>query len=262
MVSFPARRSQPLPWSFPQANLWGPCVFQSQENTLRLDLFAQLQVGGAWLKVRAPAPLLLIQIKTFWWVTRKFLNNQASIQKAVNFSAFKKSTSFQKDTNLPLTADDKRTGHLHHRRVYGLTDLSLVPGGSLPQVLQQVNLPILTQEECEAALLSLRNPVTGKTFLCTGSPDGGRDACQVSGCSYAPGPGKLVNREETKHADSRQTWNPFFTENSRGGPKDEVLRFFSPPKDVSPYFEVSRLGVWRMTLLNSWHYEDCGHLYH
>ncbi|XP_057634737.1 ovochymase-2 [Chionomys nivalis] len=54
----------------------------------------------------------------------------------------------------------------------------LAEGGNLPQVLQQVNLPILTQEECEAALLSLRNPVTGKTFLCTGSPDGGRDACQ------------------------------------------------------------------------------------
>lgn len=138
----------------------------------------------------------------------------------------------------------------------------LVPGGSLPQVLQQVNLPILTQEECEAALLSLRNPVTGKTFLCTGSPDGGRDACQVSGCSYAPGPGKLVSREETKRADFRQTWNLFFTENSRGGPKDEVLRFPLPPKDVSSYFEVSRLGVWRMTLLNSWHCEDCGHLYH
>ena len=125
-----------------------------------------------------------------------------------------------------------------------------------------MNLPILTQEECEAALLSLRNPVTGKTFLCTGSPDGGRDACQVSGCSYAPGPGKLVSREETKHADYRQTWNLFFTENSSGGPMDEVRRFPLPPKDVSSYFEVSRLGVWRMTLLNSWHCEDCGHLYH
>lgn len=85
MVSFPARRSQPLPWSFPQANLWGLCVFQSQKNTLRLDLFAQLQVGGAWLKVRAPAPLLLIQIITFWWATRKFLNNQASISKSSVF---------------------------------------------------------------------------------------------------------------------------------------------------------------------------------
>lgn len=125
-----------------------------------------------------------------------------------------------------------------------------------------MNLPILTQEECEAALSSLRNPVTGKTFLCTGSPDGGRDACQVSGCSYAPCPVKFVSREETKHADSRQTWNLFFTENSRGSPKDEVLRFLPPCKDVSSYFEVSRLGVWRMTLLNSWRYEDCGHLYH
>jgi hypothetical protein len=56
-----------------------------------------------------------------------------------------------------------------------------VPGGSLPQVLQEVDLPILTQEECVAALLTLKKPFNGKTFLCTGSPDGGRDACQVSG---------------------------------------------------------------------------------
>uniref|UniRef100_A0A8C6GVH1 Ovochymase 2 n=1 Tax=Mus spicilegus TaxID=10103 RepID=A0A8C6GVH1_MUSSI len=54
----------------------------------------------------------------------------------------------------------------------------LSEGGRLPQVLQQVSLPILTQEECEAVLLTLKNPITGKTFLCTGSPDGGRDACQ------------------------------------------------------------------------------------
>nr|XP_004650757.2 ovochymase-2 [Jaculus jaculus] len=54
----------------------------------------------------------------------------------------------------------------------------LTEDGALPQVLQEVNLPILTQEKCEAALLILKNPISGKTFLCTGSPDGGRDACQ------------------------------------------------------------------------------------
>uniref|UniRef100_A0A8C0ZVJ8 Ovochymase-2 n=1 Tax=Castor canadensis TaxID=51338 RepID=A0A8C0ZVJ8_CASCN len=54
----------------------------------------------------------------------------------------------------------------------------LQEGGSLPQVLQEVDLPILTQEECVAALLTLKKPFNGKTFLCTGSPDGGRDACQ------------------------------------------------------------------------------------
>uniref|UniRef100_A0A452UEH3 Ovochymase 2 n=1 Tax=Ursus maritimus TaxID=29073 RepID=A0A452UEH3_URSMA len=50
--------------------------------------------------------------------------------------------------------------------------------GVLSQVLQEANLPILTQEECMAALLTLKKPVSGQTFLCTGFPDGGRDACQ------------------------------------------------------------------------------------
>ncbi|KAM4846178.1 ovochymase-2 [Thomomys bottae] len=54
----------------------------------------------------------------------------------------------------------------------------LTEGGSLPQVLQEVNLTILPQKECTAALLTLQKPITGKTFLCTGSPEGGRDACQ------------------------------------------------------------------------------------
>ncbi|KAL2806569.1 ovochymase-2 isoform 2 precursor, partial [Daubentonia madagascariensis] len=50
--------------------------------------------------------------------------------------------------------------------------------GVLPQVLQEVNLPILTQKECMAALSSLKQFISGKTFLCTGFPEGGRDACQ------------------------------------------------------------------------------------
>ncbi|KAM7087357.1 ovochymase-2 [Molossus nigricans] len=54
----------------------------------------------------------------------------------------------------------------------------LIEDGLLPQVLQEVNLPILTQEECLAALLTLQKPISGQTFLCTGFPDGGRDACQ------------------------------------------------------------------------------------
>nr|XP_045227394.1 ovochymase-2 [Macaca fascicularis] len=54
----------------------------------------------------------------------------------------------------------------------------LTEGGVLSQVLQEVNLPILTWEECVAALLTLKRPISGKTFLCTGFPDGGRDACQ------------------------------------------------------------------------------------
>ncbi|XP_057551969.1 ovochymase-2 [Hippopotamus amphibius kiboko] len=50
--------------------------------------------------------------------------------------------------------------------------------GVVPQVLQDVNLPILTQDECITALLTLQKPISGQTFLCTGFPDGGRDACQ------------------------------------------------------------------------------------
>ncbi|KAL0629406.1 Ovochymase-2 [Plecturocebus cupreus] len=54
----------------------------------------------------------------------------------------------------------------------------LTEDGVPSQVLQEVNLPILTQEECVEALLTLNRPISGKTFLCTGFPDGGRDACQ------------------------------------------------------------------------------------
>ncbi|XP_023380834.1 ovochymase-2 [Pteropus vampyrus] len=43
---------------------------------------------------------------------------------------------------------------------------------------QLLELPILTRKECVAALLTLKKPVSGQTFLCTGFPDGGRDACQ------------------------------------------------------------------------------------
>ncbi|XP_021098919.1 ovochymase-2 [Heterocephalus glaber] len=54
----------------------------------------------------------------------------------------------------------------------------LTEDGIFPQVLQEVNLPILTEKECAAALLTIKKPFSGKTFLCTGSPEGGRDACQ------------------------------------------------------------------------------------
>ncbi|XP_007527854.2 ovochymase-2 [Erinaceus europaeus] len=54
----------------------------------------------------------------------------------------------------------------------------LTETGNLPQVLQEVSLPIITQEECMTALSTLSKPISGQTFLCTGFPDGGRDACQ------------------------------------------------------------------------------------
>ncbi|KAK2501329.1 hypothetical protein MC885_016510 [Smutsia gigantea] len=100
---------------FSLGQAWGPYVFQSQGNNLKLGSSVQLQAGAAWLKVR--------------------------------------------------------------------TFILLIRDGMLPQVLQQVNLPILTQEECLAALLTLKKPISGRTFLCTGFPEGGRDACQCHALS-------------------------------------------------------------------------------
>ncbi|KAB1272563.1 Ovochymase-2, partial [Camelus dromedarius] len=54
----------------------------------------------------------------------------------------------------------------------------LTEDGLISQVLQEVNLPILTKDECITALLTLQKPISGQTFLCTGFPDGGKDACQ------------------------------------------------------------------------------------
>ncbi|EGV99008.1 Ovochymase-2 [Cricetulus griseus] len=96
-------------------------------------------------------------------------------------------------------------------------------GGSLPQVLHQVNLPILTQEECEEALLNLRNPVTGNTFLCTGSPDGGRDACQATSCSK---PDDLIRGSEGE------------------------LHF---PESLHLYYESKQLCVWTLLVPEDMH---------
>ncbi|NWH63789.1 OVCH2 protein, partial [Geococcyx californianus] len=50
--------------------------------------------------------------------------------------------------------------------------------GVLPQVLYEVNLPILNSKECSRALLTLKKPIQGDTIMCAGFPDGGKDACQ------------------------------------------------------------------------------------
>ncbi|OXB70110.1 UNVERIFIED_CONTAM: hypothetical protein H355_014773 [Colinus virginianus] len=50
--------------------------------------------------------------------------------------------------------------------------------GVLPQVLYEVNLPILNSKECSRALSTLKKPIQGDTILCAGFPDGGKDACQ------------------------------------------------------------------------------------
>uniref|UniRef100_F7ELF3 Ovochymase 2 (gene/pseudogene) n=1 Tax=Ornithorhynchus anatinus TaxID=9258 RepID=F7ELF3_ORNAN len=54
----------------------------------------------------------------------------------------------------------------------------LSENGVLPHRLHQVNLPILHQRDCGAALLTLKKPVSRDTVLCAGFPDGGKDACQ------------------------------------------------------------------------------------
>ncbi|KFP97505.1 Ovochymase-2, partial [Leptosomus discolor] len=50
--------------------------------------------------------------------------------------------------------------------------------GLLPQVLYEVNLPILSSKECSRALSTLKKPIQGDTIMCAGFPDGGKDACQ------------------------------------------------------------------------------------
>uniref|UniRef100_A0A8C4JPN8 Ovochymase 2 (gene/pseudogene) n=1 Tax=Dromaius novaehollandiae TaxID=8790 RepID=A0A8C4JPN8_DRONO len=50
--------------------------------------------------------------------------------------------------------------------------------GILPQVLYEVNLPILNSKECSRALSTLKKPIQDDTIICAGFPDGGKDACQ------------------------------------------------------------------------------------
>ncbi|KAI1232807.1 Ovochymase-2, partial [Lamprotornis superbus] len=53
----------------------------------------------------------------------------------------------------------------------------LKKNGLLPQVLHEVNLPILNSRECSRALSALKKPIQGDTIMCAGFPDGGRAAC-------------------------------------------------------------------------------------
>ncbi|XP_030056813.1 ovochymase-2 isoform X2 [Microcaecilia unicolor] len=54
----------------------------------------------------------------------------------------------------------------------------LAENGILPNILQMVDLPIVEENECNDAMLTLRTPMTGSTILCAGFPEGGKDACQ------------------------------------------------------------------------------------
>ncbi|XP_072841907.2 ovochymase-2 isoform X1 [Pogona vitticeps] len=54
----------------------------------------------------------------------------------------------------------------------------LKENGLLPEVLHEVELPILDQNECSRVLSTLKKPIRGDTVMCAGFPDGGKDACQ------------------------------------------------------------------------------------
>lgn len=69
---------------------------------------------------------------------------------------------------------------VHHSAFHFEQFVFVVSDGVLPQVLYEVNLPILNSMECSRALSTLRKPIQGDTILCAGFPDGGKDACQVS----------------------------------------------------------------------------------
>uniref|UniRef100_A0A672UZX1 Ovochymase 2 n=1 Tax=Strigops habroptila TaxID=2489341 RepID=A0A672UZX1_STRHB len=59
-----------------------------------------------------------------------------------------------------------------------LSGYTISRDGVLPQVLYEVNLPILNRKECSRALSTLKKPIQSDTIMCAGFPDGGKDACQ------------------------------------------------------------------------------------
>lgn len=57
-------------------------------------------------------------------------------------------------------------------------------GGEVSEILQEVDLPLISAQQCDKVLTTLKIASMDETMTCAGFPEGGRDACQVHHHSY------------------------------------------------------------------------------
>lgn len=58
-----------------------------------------------------------------------------------------------------------------------MTKQLAVPGGPSTSILQQVDVPVVSEESCRDSYRSQRKAVIDEKVICAGA--GGKDACQV-----------------------------------------------------------------------------------